>query len=111
MDKSLKINAVEPALAIPGGEIAVACEGFRMDPASADSVYIEGMQCRIVAASSRRILAIVPEDIAESKTTIHLESLGAVSNKIEITVGKLLTDGMHIVANPAVDPSDDALIL
>ncbi|MEP6787958.1 MAG: gluconolaconase, partial [Acidobacteriota bacterium] len=48
---------------------------------------------------------------AESKTTIHLVSLGAVSNELNIVVGKLLTDGMHIVANPAVDPSDDALIL
>ena len=111
MDNRVKIIAVEPQYAIPGGEIAVACEGFRMDPASADGVYIEGMQCRLVAASTRRILAIVPDDVAESKTTIHLESFGAVSNKTEIIVGKLLTDGMHIVANPAVDPSDDALIL
>jgi len=111
MDNRVKMIAVEPTYAIPGGEIAITCEGFRMDPASADGVYIEGIQCRLVAASSRRILAIVPEDIAESKTTIHLVSFGATSKKIEITVGKLLADGMHIVANPAVDPSDDAIIL
>jgi len=111
MDNKVKIIRIEPGYAIPGGEIAVTCEGFRIDPASADGVYIEGVQCRIVAASSRRILAIVPGEIAESKATIHLESLGAISNKIGITIGKLLTDGMHIVANPAIDPSDDALIL
>ena len=111
MDNRVKIIAVDPPYAIPGGEITVECEGFRIDPASADGVYIEGMKCRIVAASTRRILAIVPDEIAESKTTIHLESFGAVSNKIEITMGRLLTDGMHIVANPAVDPSDDALML
>ncbi|MEO6656045.1 MAG: gluconolaconase [Pyrinomonadaceae bacterium] len=111
METSLKIIAVEPPYAIPGGEIAVTCEGFRMDPQSADGVYIQGMQCRLVAASIRRILCIVPEDLAESKTTIHLESFGAVSSTIEIIVGRKLVDGMHIVANPAIDPSDDALIL
>lgn len=111
MNKRVKIIAVEPPNAIPGGEIAVACDGFRIDPSSADGVYIEGMQCRIVAASSSRILAIVPEDIAGEKTFIHLESYGAVSNKFELIVGRKLIDGMHIVANPAVDPSDDAIIL
>jgi len=111
MDQPVKITAVEPTYAIPGGEIAVACEGFRIDTSLGDGCYIAGIRCRIVAASSTRILAIVPEGIAESKSSIHIQSLGAVSKKIKITVGKKLADGMHIVANPAVDPSDDALIL
>ncbi len=115
MDKPIKIIAVDPPYAIPGGEIAVQCEGFRMQPGTADGVYIEGMQCRIVAASVSRILAIVPPETAGSEssklTPIHLESFGAVSNTIEMTVGRKLVDRMHIVANPAVDPSDDALIL
>ncbi len=111
MDKPVKIISVDPPYAIPGGEIAVTCDGFRLGAGTPDGCYIEGMQCRLVAASSKRILAVVPEDIAGSKTEIHLESTGGVSNKIEINVGRKLVDGMHIVANPAVDPSDDALIL
>ncbi len=120
MDIPIKIEAVEPQFAIPGGEIAITCEGFRMEHGTADGVYIEGMQCRIVAASSKRILAIVPEEVVGTttgvgvlavKTPIHIESLGAVSNTIEMTVGRKLIDGMHIVANPAVDPSDNAVIL
>ncbi len=111
MDKPVKIISVDPPYAIPGGEIAVTCDGFRLDAGTPDGCYIEGMQCRLVAASSTRILAIVPEEIAGTKTAIHLESTGAVSNKIELNIGRKLVDGMHIVANPAVDPSDDALIL
>jgi len=114
MDKPIKIVSVEPPYAIPGGEIAVTCEGFRLQPGTADGVYIEGMQCRIVAASVNRVLAIVPDDVAGAdvkKTPVHLESFGAVSNTIEMVVGRKLVDGMHIVANPAIDPSDDALIL
>lgn len=116
MTDSPKIISVEPAFAIPGGEIAITCEGFRFDPCSADGVYVEGMQCRIVAASVGRVLAIVPDEVAgaasrEKLTPVHLESFGALSNVFEITVGRKLVDGMHIVANPAVDPSDDALVL
>lgn len=118
METPFRIISVEPQYAIPGGEIAIRCEGFRIKHGTADGVYVEGMQCRIVAASSSRILAIVPEDVVGvdlrsggKLAPVHLESYGALSNTIEMTVGRRLKSGMHIVANPAVDPSDDALIL
>jgi sugar lactone lactonase YvrE len=111
MTQRVKILAVEPRYAIPGGEIAVSCEGFRMDPRSNDGCYVAGHRCQIVAASSSRILAIVPDEAAEGKTLLHLESGGAISETCEITVGQQIATDMHIVANPAVDPSDDAIIL
>lgn len=116
MENSLRIISVEPRYAIPGGEVIVKCEGFSIAPRSADGVYIEGMQCRIVAASSRRVIAIVPDEVAGvgpdgKRTPVHLESSGAISNTFEMTVGRKLADGMHIVANPAVDPTDDSIIL
>lgn len=111
MSNRLKITAVEPPYAIPGGEIAVSCESFRIAAGTPDGCYIEGIECRIVAASTTRILAIVPDDAAGGKTFIHLESEGATSDPHTITIGRKLVDGMHIVANPAVDPSDDALML
>lgn len=108
--------SVEPQLAIPGGEIAVGGEAFRFARGSADGVYVEGVQCRIVAASVNRVLAIVPNEVVGSEsreklTSIHVESLGVQSEVQSIAIGRKLTDEMHIVANPAVDPSDDALIL
>lgn len=111
MSQSIKLISTQPKHAIPGAEIAIACDGFRNDPASLDGVYIDGMQCRIVAASTSRILAIVPADVGGASTTLQLVSEGAASDILQISVGRLLTDGMHIVANPAVDPSDGALIL
>ncbi len=111
MSNRLKVTAVEPPYAIPGGEIIVTCSGFHMRSASLDGCYIEGMQCRIVAASSTRILAIVPDDIAGSNTSIQLVSNGEASETHKIIVGKKLAGDMHIVANPAIDPSDDAIIL
>ena len=111
MSGASKITGVEPAFAIPGAEIAVSCEGFRMAPGTTDGCYVAGQTCQIVAASSTRILAIVPEDAGEGKTFVHLESLGGLSNTCEITVGQQVAEDMHIVANPAVDPTDDAIIL
>src|SRR5437764_7644417 len=67
--------------------------------------------CQVVAGSTGRILAIVPEAAGEGKTLVHLESLGNVSNTAEVTVGQECAEDMHIVANPAIDPSDDAVIL
>lgn len=111
MSAAAKIIGVEPRYAIPGGEIALDCDGFRMSPGTTDGCYVAGHTCQIVAASSTTILAIVPPEAGEGKTIVHLESLGAVSNTAEITVGQEIADDMHIVANPAVDPSDDAIIL
>ncbi len=111
MSTVAKIVKVEPPFAIPGGEIIVTCEGFRMEPSSLDGCYIEGMQCRIVAASSTRILCIVPEDVAGSHTTIQLVSRGTASDTHQVAIGKKLAGEMHIVASPAIDPSDDAIIL
>jgi len=110
MNKAGKIVAVDPPNAIPGGEVAIDCEGFGAgEPDSA--CFIGGEKCRTVAASSSRILAIVPEGITSEHTHVHLESGGEQSATFPMVVGKKLVGDMHIVANPAVDPSDDALIL
>lgn len=111
MSDVVKILSVEPPFAIPGGEIVVNCDGFAALTQSNDGCYVAGAKCGIVAASSQRILGRVPEEAAEGKTLVHLESDGAVSNTYELTVGQQIADYMHIVANPAVDPNDDAIIL
>ncbi len=111
MDQTGKITRVEPPFAIPGGEIVIECEGFRAGHGAGTQIFIGGEPCRIVAASSNRVLAIIPEGDGDGHSQIHLESGGKRSEMFPIVVGKLLVGGMHIVANPAVDPSDDALIL
>ena len=110
MDK-VKLISVDPAYALPGGEIAVECEGFRMSTGEADGCFVGGSPCRITAASSKRILAAVPDEVTDPNASIHLVSGGAKSKTIDLIVARKLIGDMHMVANPAVDPSDDALIL
>lgn len=103
--------AVEPSFAIAGGEVAVACEGFRAEHGSGHRVFVGEAECRVTAASSSRVVVRIPEAAEGGHSRIHFELGGAKSELFPITLGKLLRDGMHIVANPAVDPSDDALVL
>lgn len=111
MRNGLKITAIEPEFAIPGGEISIACEGFNASRDGDSRVFIGGEQCSVVAASSTHIVANLPAEVAGGDQDLYVESRGAVSERVPLKVGRLLTSEMHIVANPAVDPSDGAIIL
>lgn len=111
MENGAKITGVEPAYLLPGGEIIVSCENFVPRAGTPDGVYFEGTKCRIVAASSTRIIIHVPDEIAGGTSPLHLESQGVRGPSYDISIGVELVSGMHIVANPAIDPSDGAIIL
>lgn len=110
MNKAGTIISVSPRFAIAGGEITIECDGFQIDVDGEQGVYVNGLTSRIVAASPKRILAIVP-DCSPGEAYVHLESGGDESPTADIVIGEMLADDMHIVANPAIDPKDDALIL
>jgi sugar lactone lactonase YvrE len=110
MNKAGRIKEVVPRYAVPGGEIAVECEGFTVDEEGSHACYVGGEPCAIVAASQHRVIAIVPDDL-EGQTVLNLESRGEGSEAAEITVAGLLADDMHIVSNPAVNPRDDSIVV
>jgi sugar lactone lactonase YvrE len=64
-----------------------------------------------VGASAERIVVTVPDNSDSTTVAITLENGGDKSAPFEITVGRKLADDLHIVANPAVDPQDDSIIL
>jgi len=111
MSKAGRIVSIKPSYAIPGGEISIECEGFQINAADDYGVYFDGQKARLVGASSNRILAIVPADFDTTNVTVHLENGGERSESVNLIVGKKIADDMHIVANPAVDPKDDSIIL
>lgn len=59
MNQSGTIKSVEPKYAIPGAEIAIEIDGFSANMRGGNGVF-GGEKCRIVAASSSRVLAVVP---------------------------------------------------
>jgi sugar lactone lactonase YvrE len=110
MNSAGKIKRIVPQYAIPGGEVSIECEGFKPEAGGTHSAYLDGERCRITAASSRRVLAVLPPVDVNGKSSIHLESGGVEGEPSRLTVGRLLADEMHIVANPAIDPKDESLI-
>jgi hypothetical protein len=111
MNKAGRILTVNPPYAIPGGEVIIECEGFEINVETDYGCFFDGQRARLVSASSTRILVIVPENFDTNEVEIHLENGSERSESVNITVGRKLTDDMHIVANPAVDPKDDSIIL
>jgi DNA-binding beta-propeller fold protein YncE len=111
MNKAGKILSVSPQFAIPGGEVLIECEGFEVNLEGGYGCFFDGQRARIVGASANRVIAIVPETFDSHKVEIYLESGADRSESVTLTVGKKLADDLHLVANPAVNPKDDSIIL
>ena len=110
MSNSPKITAIKPERAIPGGQIEILLSDFQPDAERRVKCFANGLECRIIGASSRRIVANMP-DCDDSTAVVQIEASNGESNGYVLTLGKTLVNEMHIVANPAIDPSDDALIV
>ncbi len=111
MNKAGRIISINPQYAIPGGEIEIICEGFQINGTDKYGCYFDGKAARLTGASSNRILAIVPDNFDTTEVEIFLENGGDRSEAKSIVVGKKLAGDLHLVANPAVDPKDDSIIV
>jgi len=116
MSSAGKILEVRPKYALPGGEIEVLAEGFHPDRDGSAACLVDADPCRITAFSSKRVIAIVPPSILEySHANVQLAARSGdselLSDTYDIHIAGRLADEMHIVANPAIDPTDDAIIV
>ena len=111
MNRAGRIISVNPPRAIPGGEIVINCENFELNNTEGYGCFFDGKAARLIGASSNRVLAIVPDDFDTTEVEIYFESGGDRSDTFNIVVGKKLANDLHIVANPAIDPKDDSIVL
>ena len=61
MSEAGRIVRINPVVGIPGGEVAIECEGFDTSQIRTCNAWFEDSSARLVAGSTRRVLAIVPE--------------------------------------------------
>ena len=111
-----KIIEVRPKFALPGGEIEIITEDFRPEPGTRFGCVADDVECRTISSSPKRVMATIPESFRESNNANLQLFLGSdddatLSNSQEIQVAGILAEDMHIVANPAVDPSDDSIVV
>jgi sugar lactone lactonase YvrE len=111
MTKQVRIIRIDPLYAVPGGEIAIDCEGFDTSDPTLCAVWFADERAPIVALSPRRVLAIVPEQKQSGPIDVILESAGGRSEAVSVVVAKRLAEDLHPVANPAFDPDDGSLFV
>lgn len=105
-----QIIRVDPAAAIPGGEVAIECADYDTANLRECRARFDGAEARLVGVSPTRVLAIVPEGLEGGETEVVLESAdGRRSGAGRVVVGRKLAEDLHIVANPAFDPDDGSL--
>lgn len=101
-----QINKVNPGYAIPGGEVVLDGENFDVDTRDFLCTF-GGERAQLSGASSNRLVALVPQNCPPGEVDIAVQG----NPSAKIIVGKQLVNDMHIVANPAYDPTDGSLIL
>src|SRR5919199_1338825 len=70
-----QIVRVDPAAAIPGGEVSVECAGYDTSNLRECRATFGGEEARLVGAAPWRVLAVVPEGLEEGgETEVVLES-------------------------------------
>ncbi|HEX3561001.1 MAG TPA: hypothetical protein VHU19_17505 [Pyrinomonadaceae bacterium] len=106
-----RIVSVDPAAAIPGGEVSVECAGYDTSNLRECRATFGGEEARMVGAAPWRVLAIVPETLEEGgETEVVLESRDSRrSEPARLVVGRKLAEDLHLVASPAFDPDDGSL--
>jgi hypothetical protein len=95
------IRSIEPAAALPGGEVRILGSALRPREARRPAVRFSGSAGAVVVSTDSFVVARVPEDASSGPVT--LEANGETSNPFEIRIGVPLADNLHPVANPALD--------
>jgi sugar lactone lactonase YvrE len=118
MNRAGQIVRVEPAAGIAGGEVVIECAGLDTSEPSQCAVLIDGEVAPIVALSSKRVLAIVPESSRSGGSAsisglveVTLESQGERSDPVNFLAGRRVVEDLHPVTNPAFDPDDGSLFV
>jgi sugar lactone lactonase YvrE len=104
------IKSVRPPAGVEGGEVILACEGYdTSDYAACRVEFGVGERGRLVSASPARVIASIPEyEVGVGGSGLSLEGGGRTS-RAAFVLGTKLADGLHPVANPAIDRDDGTI--
>ena len=108
---------VRPKYVLPGAEIEVLVNGFHPVAGTNFGCLVDARPCHVISSSSKRLMASIPSlfrDYNRANLQLFCEFGGEEKyseNAVEIHIAGTVADEMHIVANPAIDPSDDAIIV
>ena len=102
------IDAVSPALALPGGDVRIIGKGLRPTELRRPSVRFGEIEGSILISSDDFVIARVPEGAASGSVVVGTN--GHVSNPHAIKVATAIVDNLNPVASPALDPHGNLFV-
>jgi sugar lactone lactonase YvrE len=96
-----RIERVQPAAAIPGGEIAIRGAHFGSTNSSRATVRFGDNEGSVLLAGESELVAKVPEGPASG--LVRVATSHGESEPFAMQLGVQIADNLHPVANPAVD--------
>src|SRR5271157_3745394 len=102
------IEGIDPACALPGGEVRITGTGLRPAELRRPVVRFGDVDGSIIISSEKFIVARVPEGAASGEVVVATN--GQKSNPGELRVAVPIAENLHPVANPAVDPEGNIYV-
>jgi IPT/TIG domain-containing protein len=101
------IFSVEPEFALPGGEVRLHGRALLPGLSRATEVCFGNAPATIVYASLNDLTVVVPEGASGKSVSVKTRHGAA---KADFNLGTLLSENLHPVANPAVDPDSNIYV-
>lgn len=95
------IESIEPACALPGGEVRIVGRGLGPQELRRPEVRFGDVDGSVIISSAQFIVARVPEGAASGNVVVATN--GHRSNPHQVRVAVPVAENLHPVANPAVD--------
>jgi sugar lactone lactonase YvrE len=101
------ILSVEPAFALPGGEVRLHGRSLVSGDDHAPEVCFGNAVATVIFGSPTQLTVLVPEAASGKSVTVKTPHGSA---KAEFTLATLLSENLHPVANPAVDEESNVYV-
>jgi hypothetical protein len=102
------VLSVEPSFALPGGEIVLNGRALLASLTEPTQVLFGESPGTIVFASATRLTVLVPDAASGGESITITTPHGTTS--VAFTIGTLLSENLHPVANPAVDAGSNIYV-
>jgi hypothetical protein len=94
------VTHVSPAAACERGRIMIHGEGFALTSPQGPEVRLGGVEARVNAMRSSRLVVTVPADLPGGPTAVEVEGM---TGRPTVDVGAVVSRGLHQVDNPVID--------
>ncbi len=96
-----RVEQVVPQAAIPGGEIVLRGRGLTENGHVRPQVRFGDQPANVMVSSPTSLIVQVPDGATSGEVTV--DTGRAVSAPVSVAVGVTIAEGLHPVANPAID--------